>query len=63
MSNDQRGFTLIELAIVIVILGVLSVVALPKYIDLKTEATAAATADVAGGLSSASAINESPRVY
>lgn len=42
---------------VIVILGVLAAVAIPKYVDLKTDAATAATAGVAGALASASVIN------
>ena len=57
----QRGFTLIELVMVIVILGVLAVVAIPKFIDLRNDAVVAATAGVAGTLSSASAINYASR--
>lgn len=37
-KNIQSGFTLIELIIVIVILGILSVVAAPKFIDISTDA-------------------------
>lgn len=36
--RSQRGFTLVELIAVIVIIGVISAVAAPKFIGLKTEA-------------------------
>ena len=38
---QQRGFTLIELIIVIVILGILAVTAAPRFIDLQSDAKAA----------------------
>ena len=53
----QQGFTLIELVVVIVILGILAATALPRFVDLTDDASRAAVAGVAGGLSSASAIN------
>jgi MSHA pilin protein MshA len=55
--KQQRGFTLIELVMVIVILGILAAVALPKFVDLKSDAYKATAGGYAGALSAANAIN------
>lgn len=38
MSKKQMGFTLIEIVMVLVLLGILSAVAVPKYFDLREQA-------------------------
>ncbi|MFT6257650.1 MAG: prepilin-type N-terminal cleavage/methylation domain-containing protein, partial [Cellvibrionaceae bacterium] len=53
VSSRQSGFTLIELVVVIIILGVLAVVAAPKFINLKTDAHIAAIKGATGSIKTA----------
>jgi MSHA pilin protein MshA len=56
MVKRQSGFTLIELVLVIVILGVLAATALPRFSDLSTQARVASLNGLAGGLRSSASI-------
>jgi MSHA pilin protein MshA len=49
----QQGFTLIELIVVIVILGVLAATAVPKFVDLQSDARAAVMKGVGASMNSA----------
>jgi MSHA pilin protein MshA len=55
--KNQSGFTLIELVIVIVLLGVLSAIAVPRFVNLEDDAQRASLNSTAAALTSAMNIN------
>ena len=57
--HNQKGFTLIELVVVIVILGILSATALPKFVDLTSDARTSAVQGFAGAINGGDSINYS----
>jgi len=59
VMSSQSGFTLIELVMVIVILGILAAVAIPQFTDLSGDARSSSLAAIGGGISSASQMNYS----
>ena len=58
-SHQSRGFTLIELVVVITILGILAAFAIPKFIALDTQARVATVNGLAGSVKSAAALARS----
>ncbi|MEI6894298.1 MAG: type II secretion system protein [Colwellia sp.] len=61
ISKDE-GFTLIELVVVIIILGVLSVTALPKFINIQSDANVAIMSSAVGAMKSSVALFKSKTI-
>ncbi len=59
MDKAQKGFTLIELVVVITILGILAAFAFPRFAALEVEARVAATEGLGGGIRGGSSLAHS----
>ncbi|MGD0234921.1 MAG: prepilin-type N-terminal cleavage/methylation domain-containing protein [Syntrophorhabdales bacterium] len=56
LKRNRKGFTLIELIIIIIILGILAAVAIPKYMDMRQDAVNSTVKAMLGGMRGANTV-------
>jgi prepilin-type N-terminal cleavage/methylation domain-containing protein len=61
VRNKQKGFTMIELMIVVAIIGILAAIALPKFADMIEKSREGSTKGNIGALKSANSIDRKVR--